>query len=98
LLELLSRVEALEAANRPRAFTAKEVRPVVVPARPPETPLIAEVAKAIAAAPLLGRDLEQEEARNAVRAVAAWLRRGGGVPPDGNWSAVADVLDAVASR
>jgi hypothetical protein len=96
VLELRSRVEALEEAEndrrfeagkalidkhdqqRPRVFTAEEVAPVVVPTvedsltGAPAGSLVASVLSAMAHAPD-GFGYEQE-ARAAIREVAAWLR------------------------
>lgn len=49
-----------------------------------------------------GNSLMQDHARVAARRIlqdaSAWVRRGDGLPPDGCWSQVADVLDAEAAR
>jgi hypothetical protein len=73
LLELRARVEALEAAQRLRVFTAEEVAPVVRPITPaPAGSLVERVAAAIADndAPV---DLWHDDARAAIREVAAAL-------------------------
>jgi hypothetical protein len=71
--DLAARVEALEAVQRPRVFTAEEVAPVVVPTAPAlSSLLVMRVLSAMAHAPD-GFGYEQE-ARAAIREVAAWLR------------------------
>jgi hypothetical protein len=93
LLELRARVEALEAANRHRVFTAEEVRSIVVPAQaePPASGLVEQVAQALSTA------TPYKDARAAIRAVAAHLRRE--YPKrEGYGSAWANLLDDLANR
>jgi hypothetical protein len=76
-LELLSRIEALEAAQQPRLFTAEEVAPIVAPTvkkshTAPAGSLVERVGNRM---PLLpdGR-VNDASARAAILEVAAWLR------------------------
>jgi hypothetical protein len=74
ILELRARVEALEAAQRPRVFTADEVAPIVVSAAPaPAGSLVERVADALADE-FQPSGTWHDEARAAIREVAAWLR------------------------
>jgi hypothetical protein len=89
LLELRARVEALEreaAMTELRAASA-EVRPA------PASSLVERVAKGIgSASPWMHS--HRDEARAAIREVAAWLRDRGGYP----WAWVAQTLGQEANR
>jgi len=67
LLELRARIEALEAAQQPRVFTAEEVAPIVTLSSPAGS-LVVRVQRSIDDLP------SGEEARAAILEVAAWLR------------------------
>jgi hypothetical protein len=69
-LELRARIEALEATQQLRTFTAEEVAPIVVPISPAES-LVRRVAGRIGM--LAGFDNWEGEARAAILEVAAWL-------------------------
>jgi hypothetical protein len=74
ILELRARVEALEAAQRPRVFTAEEVAPIVVPTTPsPAGSLVERVGVRI----FFGINANQDAegiALAVLRDIAAWLR------------------------
>ena len=90
LLELRSRVEALEEAENDRRFEAAKAL-IDKPASAPAGSLVARVLSAMAHAPD-GFGYEQE-ARAAIREVAAWLREQG--TPASGW---AMRLEAEAER
>lgn len=77
-LELRARVEALEAAQRPRVFTAEEVAPAVVPtvkeSLTVDGSLVERVADAIAAEATSAGIVNDRPARAAILEVAAWMR------------------------
>lgn len=101
IVELLYRVQALEAAQQLHTFTADEVAPIVVPAAKPPTaaqqlPLVERMARALGKAngpiPKDGSSAWTPEARAALREVAAWLRS------ELLSRNVADLLDNEANR
>jgi hypothetical protein len=74
IYELLFRLEALEAAQRPRVFTADEVAPIVTSAAPASS-LVNRVAKSISHEGCIAWEaVYGKEARAAIREVAAAAR------------------------
>jgi hypothetical protein len=77
IIELRARIEALEATQQLRTFTAEEVAPIVVPTvkeslTDPAGALVERVAQAIYEAPNTHEGW-RSEARAAILEVAAWL-------------------------
>ena len=92
LLDIRARVEALEEAENDRRFEqAKAI--IDKPAPAPASSLVELVANALAESDH-PHQLWHDDARAAIREVAAWLRDRGGYP----WAWVAQTLEQEANR